>query len=84
MAVRALGDRGHREMVVGPPAILARFRMSSFGIRHGFSSFLPFVMQRGDPPLLRARNHSRLIPVPSEGRRGKSFRCALRALLLLE
>ena len=55
MAVRAFGDRGRREMVVGPPAILPRFRMSSFGIRHGFASFLPFIMQRGDRPLLRAR-----------------------------
>ena len=55
MAVRTLGNGGHRQVVVGPPAILPRFRVSSFWIRHSFSSFLPLVMQRGDSPLLRAR-----------------------------
>ena len=39
MAVRALRDGGRREMVVGSPAVLPRLRMSSFRIRHIFSSF---------------------------------------------
>jgi hypothetical protein len=41
-------------------------------------------MQRGDPPLLRARKHSRLIPAGSDGRRSKSFLRATPPSLFLE